>query len=156
MHVTNLLRFIITSSCLDKDDILFVKDLIRMIDISLSNLTDLNKQIADQIKIESGCIYLVGKYTEKLNLLEVEKDTLKSKLIIGVPDEMFNKKLTAEKRNAFIITDDDYNKILKEYAVLDAFVKTVNLVQRLIFGRSNKLETISTNYRRELKSDENN
>lgn len=150
-----LLRLILVSKCLEEEDIPEVKKLISKMNIAYQSLNDMNSNINEQIEMEASVIYLIGKYNRLLLHSNSRLDTERSKLLLGVPDEIMSKKLTLVEKKAFADTDDQMIQD-KEYSdELSALCSSLQFLQKSVFSRHYKLEIMSTNYRHELKSDEN-
>lgn len=140
---------------LEEEDIPSVKDLIMSLEAKFNSLGAINDLINKQIELEAGTVYLLYKYTVKLEEATIRYEDEKARIFIGTPDRMFDRKVTRELRESLSTTDESLKQLLEDKTKLDVFCRALQQLQRLVFARDRKLEVISTNYRREIHADEN-
>lgn len=152
-YYTRLARQLLTGP-VDEEDIVVIKDLVQGLSVTFTSLNAINVLIDKQIELEASIIYLISKYTSKNEHLSVRLKDSRNALVIGMPDVVFDRKVGRDQRIAFIDSDDSHVELRNQAMEMEVFVATLQLMQKLVFYRAHKLELISTNYRRELSSDE--
>lgn len=152
---SNLTKLLISSSVVEKEDIVTIQMIGKILSIQFSDLASINDLICKQVDLEVGIVYLTGKYNKYLKVLEDSLEHSKSSMVLGLPKEILGKRVTREVGQAYVTTDEDFKTQQELCTQLRSLCELLYQLSRLVFNRSNKLEMISTNYRRELTADSN-
>lgn len=122
-------------------------------------ITDVNDTIKRQVRIEAGVAYLLGKYEDKQQEAENDLAELEAEVILGMPaKDDDGRKLTVEHRRVLhkygVVADPAIQRAKRNRDAIKSLNRDLSNIARVVFSRNAKLEHLSNNYRRELKSGE--
>lgn len=117
----------------------------------------INEYHRTQVGSEAAMVYLTSKYGELVVRLKKKRDSylIQKSLELGSTNEIDGKKWTSKKAKQewILMTDPDFALLAEK---VDDAANLASLVQGLftiVFGRNDKLEQLSINYRREAEID---
>jgi len=150
-----LTSYIDNLDCVDENDKIILTGMIPHLIISYDDTDELNKIISEQqIQYEISITYLIAKYTDRLSVISTKVDRRRGEILIASPIKIDGMKLTKDKNDAIVDTDEKYCSLLLARDRVSNFVNLLDNMKKIIFGRAFKIETISNNYRAELKADQ--
>lgn len=123
-------------------------------------LSDVNDTIKRQVRIEAGIVYLLGKYEDKQQESENDLAELEAEVVLSMPSmDDDGRKLTVEHRRVLhkygVVADPAMQRARRSRDSIKALNRDLGNIARVVFSRNAKLEHLSNNYRREMKSDDN-
>jgi hypothetical protein len=151
-----LLQEMTSNSYIDDTDKRVLKNVIDDLRITdLTDLKDINEKWEDQVRLEAAVVYLTGKYSNKLQVIESGAEQSEALALLGIPEKNSEgRKLIAADRAAIITTNDKVRELRIRKSVLKALNRDINNLSKIVFGRNQKLENLSINVRREMSADE--
>lgn len=150
-----LVGLILENEYLDPSDRQTVKDIIYGLNLtSDGSFDDINNKWEMQIELETLIVYLVRKYTKVLAGVSKEHDDMFADKRLSVDDySSAGKKYTAEDKKSLVRLDPDLNVLIDRSLNINLLVQDLQDVMRIVFGRNQKLDHLTVNYRRELAND---
>ncbi len=115
----------------------------------------INDYFRMQIEAEAGATYLVGRYISLVTKLkEMLREHRAGKLLMLGERNDDGYKWTAKGKEEWLLaTDAPYATQLEQIAKVDNLLNLLKGLKEIVFGRNDKLEQLSINYRRDTLID---
>lgn len=119
-------------------------------------LDDVNTKTKMQMDIEADVIYLVGVYSDKLARYESALERMEAVKRLDIPERSASDKKHSVADQAAILTiNSDVQKLRVKRNGAKSLSKDIDRLAKIVFGRNDKLNLLTINYRRELAADSN-
>jgi hypothetical protein len=153
-----LANFVVSNEAFCKNHVKILEDIVYSLELeSTNNIIDINKAWKVQVDLEVAVVFLVGYYNSKLSKSNIVSDHKYSEALLSVPDKPTNslRKYTVDEKKSLVKIDKSVYRGMLVNSLLSDLVKNLESLQRIVFSRNKKLESLTINYRRELESESN-
>lgn len=121
----------------------------------LADVRDINEYFRQQVEVEAGMVYLVGRYTMIVDKFKdvVESHKAGKSVELGERNDEGLKWTKAGKEQWLLGTDARYVALLGTLKEAERLLDLLRELSKVAFRRQDKLEQITINTRREIEAD---
>jgi len=152
-----LMARIIRNPSLDSDDRPWVKKLIDSLNVAKrKDFEQIDDMWEHQMKMEAIMVYLLGKYGDQYedadDLLGEIESTFKVDIPIKDPESGY--KRTKDDIDSILLQNEEVREAREAKRSNKSLNNDMQYLSKLVFGRNQKLENLTVNYRRMIAADE--